>query len=311
MDDNEQVYEVGREHKGLSLLDFLEACAGPFDHRLLMSALREGHVLLNGVAQRSGATLRLGDQVQLTRPVDQLESRRRHPVTILHEDDELLVADKPSGLPFAEGRRPGASALGTLGEGRTGLRAPHRLDKDTSGLVVAALGKEAGEALEGDFRVGRARVEYLAIVRGALDGSEGRIDVPLGKARKSDARLVPDPDHGEPAATCWRLQEALRGFLVLRLWCEEGGRSHQVRAHLGALGVPALCDKLYGEDDRLLLSQIKLDYRPKRGRPERPLLQRPALHAVEFKRGPLRVTAPLPEDLSVLLAQLRRQRPLA
>jgi len=72
-----------------------------------------------------------------------------------------------------------------------------------------------------------------------------------------------------------------------------------------------LCDAVYGEDDRLLLSQLKLDYRGKRGRPERPLLQRPALHALRVVRAKQVIEAPLPGDLSVLLAQLRRLRPLA
>ena len=86
--------------------------------------------------------------------------------------------------------------------------------------------------------------------------------------------------------------------------------SSQVRAHLAAWGRPALCDQLYGEDDRLLLSQLKIDYRPKRGRPERPLLARPALHASRFVLDELVIETELPDDLEVTLAQLRRLRPL-
>jgi 23S rRNA-/tRNA-specific pseudouridylate synthase len=213
-------------------------------------------------------------------------------------------------VAFGEGRRGGSSALGALAEQHPGVRPVHRLDKETSGVVVAARDRAAEAGLLEDLRAGRAWVEYTAVLRGTPDEPEGRIDVPLGKRRKADVRVVPDPAHGAPCATRWRIVERLRGFCVVELVPEEGGRSHQVRAHLAALGFPALCDRLYGEDDRVLLSQLKLEYRPKRGRPERPLLARPALHAGRFVRGGLAVRAELPADLTVLLAQLRRLRPL-
>jgi tRNA pseudouridine32 synthase/23S rRNA pseudouridine746 synthase len=307
--DDRQLFEVGREHKGLSLFDFLDAVAGPLDRKLLLSRVREQAVLLNGVPTSMGATLRVGDLVELELPATELARPPRREISVLHESPGLLVADKPSGMPFSESRRGGESVLDRLGERWQGLRAVHRLDKETSGVVVAALGRASEAALLAALQAGQARVEYLAVVRGALPAASGRCDVPLGKARRSDVRLQPDPGHGDPCATAWRVQEELRGFTVLAVQPEGAGRSHQVRAHLAAEGYPVLCDRLYGEDDRLMLSQLKLDYRSKRGRPERPILARPALHAARFVHGDLRVESPLPEELSVLLAQLRRLRP--
>ncbi|HTE05944.1 MAG TPA: RluA family pseudouridine synthase [Planctomycetota bacterium] len=306
-------FEVGREHKGLSLFDFLDAVTGPLDRKRLLASARAAQILLNGQAAAAGATLRAGDSVELLKAPEELVPPRNTELPVLHADGALVVLDKPSGMPFSESRHGGLSALDLLRERWPSARAVHRLDKETSGVVVGALGRDAEERLAGALRAGEARVEYLAVVRGTLRETEGRIDVPLGKHRKSDIRLVPDLDHGDPCATAWRLEEALRGFALLRLWPERGGRSHQVRAHLAAAGMPALCDQLYGEDDRLLLSQLKLEYRAKRGRPERPILVRPAVHAERYvgaaEAGSPVVRSPLPPELDVALAQLRRLRP--
>jgi len=302
---------VGREHKGLSVLDLLDGECGPIDRSRVAAAARSGLILLNGEPIAPTATIKAGDLVELKLAPAELQRRRKGELRILHEDETLVVADKPSGMSFAEGRRGGESALGLLGRHVTALRPLHRLDKETSGVVVAARGGAAEETLQAELAAGTAGVHYLAVLRGTLDESAGTIDVPLGKRRRSDTTLEPDPAHGTPCATTWSVRETLRGFVLLDVAPLQGGRSHQVRAHLSSAGMPVLCDRLYGEDDRLLLSQLKLDYRPKRGRPERPLLARPALHAERFVRGALEVRSPLPPDLDVLLAQLRRLRPLS
>jgi 23S rRNA-/tRNA-specific pseudouridylate synthase len=307
----EHVLEVDRGRKGLSLFDFVDAELGPLDRKALLAAAHAGRVLVNGQPAASGMALREGDVVQLAVPREGLQRRAPCELAVLHQDEALLVADKPAGLPFSAGRRGGAAALERL-EGRfAGARAVHRLDKETSGVIVAALGSAAEERLLAALRAGEARVEYLAVTRGTPREDQGRVDVPLAKRSRADTRLRPDPAHGDPCATRWSVEERLRGFSVLRAVPESAGRSHQVRAHLAAAGLTVLCDALYGEDDRLLLSQLKLDYRGKRGRTERPLLQRPALHAERFVHGGLAVAAPVPDDLAVLLAQLRRLRPLA
>jgi len=310
-EDEARRWEIGREHRGLSIHDFLDPVAGPVDRKRLFAAARAGRLRLNGQPAAPGSALRVGDVLELQADPADLGRREAAELRLLPGEEGLIVAGKPSGLPFAEGRRPGRSVVEQLRRSHPGARPVHKLDKETSGLVIAAPDAGAEAALLAELRSGQARVEYFAIVRGTQREASGVMDVPLGKRRRSDVRLEPDPERGEACATEWRVAEALRGFLVLTLVPRGGGRSHQVRAHLAALGQPALCDALYGEDDRLLLSQLKLDYRGKRGRPERPLLDRPALHAARLMRG-IRVAAeaPLPDDLAVLLAQLRRLRPL-
>jgi 23S rRNA pseudouridine1911/1915/1917 synthase len=307
-------HEVGREHHRLSLFDFLDALCGPIDRKLLNAAAKDGLLKLNDEPAGPAVTLRTGDSVTLSLPLADLARKPDFRVELLQVDDELLVASKPSGLAFDASRSgSGNSAIERLtvkyGEGAR-LRPLHRLDKDTSGIVLAALSREAEERLGEVLRRGQARVEYLAMVRGTVKEDEGFMDLPLGKRRRSDAKLVPDPKHGRLCRTSWTVEERLRGFTWLRLWSADTGRSHQIRAHLASAGHPALCDKLYGEDDRILLSQLKLGYRPRRGKEERPILARPALHATCFRWDERVVEAPLADDLEVLVAQLRRHRPV-
>ena len=310
---DDQSYEVQREHHRRSLFDMLDALHGPLDRRAVQRLAAAGGVELNGEPVGPSVTLRTGDVVTLQEPIESLgRDDTRRAVRLLLEDGDLVVGCKPSGLAFDTSRHgTSRSALELLRDQLTTdarLRPVHRLDKDTSGVVVTARGQEAEKALIAALKAGEAHVEYLTVVRGH-PGDEGEIDVPLGKRKKSDAQLIPDEGHGFAALTRWTCEERLRGFSILRLR-PLAGRSHQVRAHLAQLGFPALCDAMYGEDDRLLLSQLKIDYRPKRGRPERPVIARPVLHASAFQHGETRVEAELPDDLSVLLAQLRRLRPL-
>ncbi len=303
--------EVTREHHGKSLMKFLDAQAGPLDRQLVGAAARDGNLQLNGELAGPSITLRTGDLVTSSISLDQLARPPKHDrLVMLHEDEHCVIATKQSGLPFDASRvGSGRSALEKLTALQTGggrLRPGHRLDKDTSGLVITTRNQEAEHRLSAAFRSGEARVEYLAVIRRALREDSGQFDTPLGKRRKSDARMIADLKHGRPYSTLWHMEERLRGFSLLRLWAADTGRSHQVRAHLALAGHPIVCDRLYGEDDRLLLSQLKLDYRRKRGRPERPILQRPALHATRFRWGDLVVEAPLTEDLEVLMAQLHR-----
>ena len=308
-------YEVGREHHRVSLFDFIDALAGPLDRKLVRAAARDGQITINDEPGGPSVTLITGDSVHIAVPLEDLARAADDVVTVLASDDDLLVAAKPSGLAFDASRSgSGASAIERLalesgGGGR--LRPLHRLDKDTSGIVLAARNKEAEERIGKALWAGDARVEYLAMVRGRFPEDEGEMDVALGKRRRSDAQLVPDPNHGRPCRTLWKVEERLRGFAWLRLWSSDTGRSHQIRAHLASAGHPALCDKLYGEDDRILLSQLKLGYRPKRGREERPILARPAVHACCFRWGERVIEAPLPDDLEVLVSQLRRHRALS
>jgi 23S rRNA-/tRNA-specific pseudouridylate synthase len=154
--------------------------------------------------------------------------------------------------------RYGTGGLGLLAREEPGLRSLHRLDKETSGVVVAARGGAAEERLQQEFAADTAAVEYLALVRGTLEADGGLIDVPLGKRRRSDTTLEPDPAHGASCATRWTVSERLRGFVLLAVRPLQGGRSHQVRAHLSASGMPVLCDRSRGRPAAAQPAQARL-----------------------------------------------------
>ena len=240
---------------------------------------------------------------------------------VLRSEAELLVCLKPAGVSvegdrFAEESAPlrGAVLHALKAEGREPLPRPrfvHRLDKDTSGVLLVALSHTATADLtaqlagESEHRV---RKTYLALVEGRLLEAEGLVDVPLlvnGGRRKAPVRA---DGEGKSARTRFERIEVFGRHSWVRLW-PETGRTHQLRVHMAHLGHPIVCDAHYGKSEPLLLSKLKRDYRPSR-REERPLLARLALHAeaVEFALGPerARVEAALPKDLRVALKQLRR-----
>lgn len=236
-------------------------------------------------------------------------AKARCTLRVLHEDDHVLVVDKPAGLlsvPATPGAPHEDTALGRVQDyarrKRPGGWAErvHRLDRDTSGALAFALSREARAGLIQSFRDHRIERRYLAIVVGRPASESGTIDAPVREAWVSGRRGVAAP--GEPARdarTHFRLRERLAGASLLELTLETG-RQHQVRVHLAHLSLPILGDPVYG--------------RPARGRP---LARRPMLHAARLAFAHpvsgvrVAVDSPLPPDFERVLATLRRQAPRA
>ncbi|HEX4144827.1 MAG TPA: RluA family pseudouridine synthase [Pirellulales bacterium] len=184
---------------------------------------------------------------------------------IVYQDDDLLVLDKPSGLLAVPGR--GADLQDCL-SARVQARLPsalvvHRLDRDTSGLMIMALNSAAQRELSRQFAERLVEKRYIAIVFGCPQALAGTIDLPMRKDFDHPPRHMIDPVHGRPAHTAWRLIE--RSADRSRLEVEPlTGRSHQIRLHLATLGHPILGDNLYAHDlarstsPRLLLHAAQL-----------------------------------------------------
>ena len=195
-------------------------------------------------------------------------------------------------------------------------RLVHRLDKDTSGAVLVAKTLEAERRLREAFDGGQVRKEYLALVEGEYpleDGAEDLIDLPIGPDRKRSG-VMRIHDEGKASRTRVWVERRYYGYTLLG--CEPlTGRTHQIRVHLAASGFPLVVDPNYGRLQSLALSEIKSNYRPKRGRPELPLIARLTLHArsIEFpcvtSGAPVRVEAPVPRDLERVLKQMAKVRP--
>jgi 23S rRNA pseudouridine1911/1915/1917 synthase len=227
---------------------------------------------------------------------------------VVYEDPHLLVVDKPAGLVVHPGR-PGERgtlaarllAAGAEGgeEGRPGI--VHRLDRDTSGLLLVARSEEAHRRLSSMIRRRLVDRRYLALVVGRPRSRTGRIEAAIGRDRRDRTRHSLDTATPREAVTWFELRELLPGRALLEVRLETG-RTHQIRVHLAAMGHPVLADAIYGAKKGRAL--------PARG-PAR-AFSRQALHASEIELthpvsgALLRLAAPIPADMSELLCELRK-----
>jgi 23S rRNA pseudouridine1911/1915/1917 synthase len=269
-------------------------------------------------AVRASTCVRAGDRVAVWPEVPR-ENQEEWEVPILYRDEHLLAVDKPAGLvvhstrgrlrntllAIVQRREEGGGDERTEAE-RSPLALVHRLDRETSGVLLLSRSRRAAQALAASFACGRVRKTYRAIVRGAPDPPAGRIDLPIGHDPTSGIhvrRAVSDA--GAAAVTDYATERVAGGFALLRLQ-PLSGRRHQIRVHLEAIGHPIVGDKLYGGDPRWYLRGLE------RGESEamrrallapRQLLHAAALELVHpLQGGVLRIESPLPADMREFLA---------
>lgn len=273
----------------------------------LQSLIDAGRVRVDGTVRKASHRLRAGARVEVEVPRPPREEIEPEPIalSIVYEDEHVLVVDKPAGMVV----HPGAGqARGTLAAavlahapataGVGGPRRPgivHRLDKGTSGLLMLAKTPAAWESLTAQLAARTVSRRYLAIVHGRVAPDEGVVDAPIGRDPRHRQRMAVRPaGRGRPAVTRYRVLERFARFTYLEAR-PETGRTHQIRVHLALLGHPIAGDDVYG-----------------RGRPTLPVpVEGLALHAAEITfRHPAthrRTTfaAPLPLRMERLLSHLR------
>ncbi len=273
--------------------------------------IKSGDVLLDGARVRPRDAVHGGERIEVAAvdSVQTLAEAEDIPLQILHEDAHLLVLDKPAGLVVHPGAgNPGGTLMNALLHHDPALeRLPragivHRLDKDTSGVMVVARTLQAHTALVAQLSARDVHRQYLAVVVGALV-SGGTVDAPIDRHPRDRLKMGVRED-GKPAVTHYRLRERFRAHTALECRLETG-RTHQIRVHMAHLKHPIVGDPLYGGSLRLPKGASDTLVAALRG------FRRQALHAqvLEFEHpvggAPLRCEAPLPDDLLGLLAALR------
>ncbi len=230
---------------------------------------------------------------------------------ILWSDNSLLVVNKPAGLPtLPDGYDPQAPYLkGMLLPKYGPLWIVHRLDRDTSGVMILARSTQSHRALNTQFQEHKVSKVYHALVVGEPDWTKKDIDLPLRPDGDRRHRTIVDIQSGKPALTHLRVLEKFRKYTLIEA-LPETGRTHQVRVHLSAQALPIACDPLYGAGNGIYLSHIKPDS-PSGIESENPLINRLALHAraltifhpISFDT--LHFEAPYPVDFTAILQALR------
>lgn len=273
--------------------------AGPLGSRALAQRLiEENRVLVDSIARPKRHRLAGGESVAVHRsraPVPEA-STGAAPFAVVHEDESLLVVDKPAGVVVhpARGHPEGTLVQALAGRAAGGsdpTRAGivHRLDRDTSGLLIVARSQEAHRALQRMLSARLIRREYLALVEGRPPSRAGTIDAPIGRDRRRRTRMSTDTDRPREARTHFELERPLPAASLLRVRLETG-RTHQIRVHLQAIGLPVAGDPEYGRAGAYGL-------------------ERQFLHAARLAfshpvtGAPLACQSPLPADLEAALAR--------
>jgi 23S rRNA pseudouridine1911/1915/1917 synthase len=231
--------------------------------------------------------------------------------SILFETPEFIVLDKPAGLlsiPDREGKEP--SLKSRLREQYGNIFTVHRLDRDTSGVIVFAKNEETHKYLSKVFEERSVEKIYQGIVHGTPPQQLGTIDLPIMEHPTKPGLMVINRS-GKAALTDYEVLETIGAYSLLRFRIHTG-RTHQIRIHMQSIGNPIACDDLYGDGKAIFLSTIKRNFKlSKSAETEHPLLARLALHAQSLRftdaaGNTHHFEAPLPKDLRALLNQLRK-----
>ena len=321
MKNGTAVYPIEKGHHGTRLDRFLMGATEDMSRTYLQRCIRNGNVTINDkMVKQPSYPLRAGDRVCLTlpppRPLDTV-APEQIPLDILHEDSHLLVLNKPAGMLVhpANGVNDGTLVNALLGHctdlsGIGGVERPgivHRLDKETSGILVVAKTDVVHRGLSVQFERHSITRQYVAIVCGTPAETTGTIDARIARSRRDRRRMTTVETGGRRAVTHYEVLERYPKFASLQLTLETG-RLHQIRVHLQHIGHPVAGDAVYGGEQRALNDADT-------GALKRTLaqLKRQALHArlLGFEHPAtgenLTFSAPLPKDMQQVVAALTKK----
>jgi 23S rRNA pseudouridine1911/1915/1917 synthase len=328
--------DVPAEAAGQRLDMFLVSKLEGVSRSRVQLLMDQGDVVVNGEREKASMKLRGGEHIAITgepHPAPLKATAEDIPLDVVYEDTDLAVVNKPAGMMVhaGSGQNEDARGQGTLvnallhrfnalsstgGELRPGI--VHRLDKDTSGLIVVAKNDRAHAALGEMFATRQIKKTYVALVHGAMERARGTINASVGRDPTRRTRMTAKPqDNARSAVSHYevvrRLANRFGKFTLIRVRIETG-RTHQIRVHMASIGHPVVGDSLYGAAGQLtdqVASQAAQSKAARRkSEPEKLRLGRNFLHAanLEFAHpltGKLvKLEAPLPEELEHFLSQI-------
>ncbi len=300
---------------------FLAAGFPEYSRSLFSRLIREGLVTADGRKVKPSSKVKPGHEISVTIPKPRVPEiiAQDIPIDVLHEDANIIVINKQAGLVIhpSYGHETGTlvNALlhyskklsGINGPGRPGI--VHRLDRDTTGIIITAKNDRAHAYLAAQFHDRLVKKQYLAIGAGEMKADETTVDAPIGRSLSDGKKMAVRHDRGRDALTVVRVEERFRNFTYFRCF-PRTGRTHQVRLHLKVLNHPIICDETYSRRRTLFASEIE---GTKKQPDEQPLIERQALHAaaIEFEHPDgrrMNFEQPVPEDMARTLDALRRWR---
>lgn len=290
-------YDIDSHSEGLRVEQFLRRKGYSAQNLSTIKRMPES-IQVNGVHYYMKQALKSGDRLLVR--IQETESSRNippvcAPLSIVYEDEDLIVVNKPAGMPIHPSLNNYTNSLANAlawyyqQQGKPFIfRCCNRLDRDTSGLTVVAKHLVSGNILSTMTKKKEVRREYLAVVRGHIVPESGTISAPLARKGGTIIERVVDFDRGEPAVTHYRLVREANGHSLVALQLETG-RTHQIRIHLKHLGFPLVGDYLYNPDMEYISRQALHSFRLSFPHPI-------TGEAMDF-------TAPLPEDMKNILTE--------
>ena len=298
-----------------------------YSRTLVQKLIKDGKITVNGRPTRPAYEINMGDRIVCEMPklIEPHVVASDIPLEILHEDEHLLAINKPPQFVVHPAAGHWDDTLvnallhhcGTLPE-TDEIYKPgivHRIDKDTSGVIIAAKTLRAHAEITRQFQERTVQKCYRAIVEGEVAYEEDIIEKDMARHPKDFEKMaVVRKGEGKSAVSFYRVIERFDGFTYVEVW-PKTGRTHQIRVHMGSIGHPCVSDSLYGRRENLFLRDLGASEDPAVPDPRMPILDRQALHAhwISFTHPgtgeTVEYTAPVAEDMALVLDLLRKYRP--
>jgi 23S rRNA pseudouridine1911/1915/1917 synthase len=309
---------VTDSHHGKRLDLFIQHHEAYSSRNRIQDLIRDGLALVNGRSEKPGYKVRSGDTVTLDLPERTVREVMPEPIplNVVFEDDHLVVLNKPPGLVvhpapgnytgtlvnallYHYGSLPSSGKTASDVEGSERERAGivHRLDKDTSGIMVVARTEQALKVLSAQFKDRIVQKKYLALVAGVIKKGSGTIEAAIGRHVKERKKISVHTASPREAVTLYKVKERFRNATLVEVEIKTG-RTHQIRVHLAHLGFPVLGDRVYGGAKVAKLGEIPIG--------------RQMLHAESLSlfhpvtKSPLTFIAPPPPDMAEVIERLRK-----